>query len=705
MQLRPRHLALALILGSALTHAQLSPTTVLLPTGIASDSAGNLYFADANRHQVFEATLGGQLILIAGSGTQGFSGDAGLATAAQLNSPQAIAIGSDGTLYIADTGNHRIRSIAANGIITTIAGTGIPGFSGNNSPAITAQLASPNALSLDATGTLYIADSGNHRVRRIVSGTITTVAGSGTQGFSGDNGPAISAQLDTPSGIAVAPTGTIYIADTHNHRIRAINSAGVINTIAGAGQPGYSGDQASATLAQLDSPRGLAIASTGALLIADANNQRIRSVDSNGTITTLAGGAAQGDALDATPALSASLNSPRSVGLTSFGYAVLADASNHTLRILASDGNLYLPAALTSRTSTVSVSAPGTTTFGQPTVTITVTGSASTPLGSVELLQNGIPVATAALSSGSAIFPLSTTPAGSYTLAANYTGDGINPAATSANVTLNILRAPTATTTQPPVQNTYASLPLLLHADVTSTTKGTPTGTVNFIDTTASASPVATAQLTNGIASSVYLAPTAGNHSIVASYLGDTNFAPSSSPAVIAAIQPQPDFTVSSTGSTTQTVTAGFIATYNLAVAPVAAPFTGAVSMSVAGLPFGATASFAPPQLVPGAASVPTILSVQTLAPTLVQLRGTQVFSTLAFLTLPLLFLLTHKGRGRIPLALLMLCLVTIVGCGTRINQPPSASAGVYNLTISATGTNLAGATVVHTTSVSLNIR
>lgn len=704
MRVRPRHLAAAMLLLGTVACGQLPGNGIQRPSGIAYDAAGNLYFADADRHQVFEATLGGQLLVVAGNGTQGFSGDDGAATAAQLNSPQALAIGTDGTLYIADTGNHRVRAVIA-GTISTIAGTGKAGYGGDNGPAKAAVLDSPNALALDVSGALLLCDSGNHRVRRIASGVIATIAGNGTQGFGGDNGPTVSAALDTPSGLAVAASGTVYVADTHNHRVRAVSASGIITTFAGTGKPGYSGDGAAAVLAQLDGPRGLAIDASGGLLIADADNQRVRFIDANGTITTLAGVGTQGVAADAKPALTVALNGPRTVGLSGFGSPVLADAANHTLRLLAADGKLYLPAALVSRSSTVSVSAPASAAFGQETATVTVSGSASVPLGTVQLLQNGSAVATGTLVGGTATFPLTTMSAGSYTFSASYLGDGINPAATSPAISVNIDRAATSTTAQPPVQNTYATLPLLLNANVTSTTKGTPTGTVNFIDTSNGTVPVATAQLTNGIASSVYLAPTAGAHAIVANYLGDNNFAPSTSPAVTASIQALPDFTLATTGSTAQTVTAGFVATYSLTVAPQAAPFTGAVSMSVSGLPAGATASFAPPQVVPGAASVPTVLSVQTLAAPLVQVHSRPSPYAFALLGVPLLLFFRCRRSGTGLSVAFTLGLISLMGCGTRINQPPSASAGVYNLTVRATGTNLAGATVVHTVGVVLNIR
>jgi sugar lactone lactonase YvrE len=665
--------------------AQITASSILSPTGLAYDASGNLYFADADRHQIFESTLAGQLLVIAGTGTQGYSGDGAVATAAQLNAPQAIAIAADGTMYIADTGNNVIR-VVSNGAISTIAGTGKAAFSGDNGPATAAALASPNALAIDITGALLIADSGNHRIRRVANGIITTVAGNGTQGFFGDSGPATAAQLDTPSGIATAPDGRIFIADTHNHRIRVVDNTGTISTFAGIGRPGFFGDNALATAAQFDSPRGLALTASGVLLVADTNDQRVRSISQQGIVSTLAGGATQGSTPDATAALTASLNTPRALAVSSFGYVTLSDSPNHAVRILAADNNLYLPAALTKRLSAITLA------VGSNAI-ITVAGSAATPQGSVQLFVDAVPTLTATLASGTATLSLSTLTAGSHTLTASYLGDGLNPAASSSAITLSTAKATTAVITQPPTANDYAGLPLLLNANVTSAAKGNPTGTVNFMEGTTA---VATAQVVAGIASGVFLAPAAGTHIIAATYTGDSNFLPGTAPSVIAVIKPMPDFTVIST-TATQTIAAGAIAIYSLSITPQSGPFTGAVSLSATGLPYGATVSFAPPQVVPGASSATTIMSVQTLAST-VQQRFHTTF-VYALLALPLLLI-----RRRTRRTLLIFGLLALAGCGTRINQPPTKAAGSYTLTVNATGTNLAGAIVVHTTTVALTI-
>ena len=190
---------------------------------VAADRTGNVFFVDQNAVLRLDAATG-ILTLVAGNGTTGFSGDNGPAASAQLYFPGAVAVDSAGNLYIADTGNNRIRKVS-NGVITTVAGNGTRGFSGDNGPAASAQLNEPEGIAVDSAGRLYIADFGNNRIRKVSNGVITTVAGNGTQGFSGDNGPATGAQLSDPYGIAVDSAGNVYIADQANNRIRVLTLA------------------------------------------------------------------------------------------------------------------------------------------------------------------------------------------------------------------------------------------------------------------------------------------------------------------------------------------------------------------------------------------------------------------------------------------------------------------------------------------------
>ena len=311
------------------------------PGSVALDGAGNLYIADTEHHRIRRIDSSGTITTIAGTGEEGSSGDGGPAFAAQLNLPAGVAVDGAGNLYIADRGNHRIRRIDPSGTITTIAGTGGRGFRGDGGPAVAAQLNFPAGVSVDGAGNLYIADEWNHRIRRIdSSGTITTLAGTGRRGFSGDGGTAVAARLNYPNGVAVDGAGNLYIADSDNHRIRRIDSSGTITTIAGTGERGFNGDGATASSAQLSYPTGMAIDRAGNLVFADTGNHRIRRIDSSGTITTLAG-TGEGDfSGDAGPAVAAKLNGPRDVAIDSAGNFVFADTGNDRIRRIDPSGTI-----------------------------------------------------------------------------------------------------------------------------------------------------------------------------------------------------------------------------------------------------------------------------------------------------------------------------------------------------------------------------
>ena len=431
-------ISLLLVLATGRANAQGSTSPVvmpLLPSCVAFDAAGNLYFADTNRHVVYESPLAGGLSIIAGNGLQGFSGDGGAATSAELNAPQGVAVGPDGTLYIADTGNGRIRAVSG-GMITTFAGTGSVGFGGDGVAATSAMFRSPNALAIDASGALLVCDSGNERVRRISAGLIQTAAGNGVQGFAGDGGAATNAELDTPMGLAVGSDGRIFLADSHNQRIRVVAPNGIISTFAGNGVAGYAGDGGPAMLAELAMPRGLMVTSSGAVIFADSNNQRLRMVDASGVITTIVGSGVQGAATDGTSTATVAMNSPRGVALSTFGSPVYADALNQLVRESVANGSVYVPAGLApARTTLVTLSASPNN--GQTDAAVTVSGPAGMTQGSVELMDAGTIVTQTTLAGGSAMFAPQTLPPGTQSFYAAYLGDGVNPASTSATVTVN----------------------------------------------------------------------------------------------------------------------------------------------------------------------------------------------------------------------------------------------------------------------------
>lgn len=282
----------------------------------------------------------GTIYPIAGTGAGGYSGDGGKATAATLSAPTGLVLDRAGNLYVADSGNHRIRKIARDGTITTIAGTGSGGFSGDGGPATSAQLFSPTALAFDGAGNLYVADSGNNRVRRIgTDGRITTVAGNGVQDQSPDGTPALEAALNVPLGVAVGPSGRLYIVE--EDRVLTIAGDGTIQTVAGAlYSSGYNGDNVAASSALLDSPTGIAVDAAGNVYISDTDNQRLRKVTTDGIIHTIAGTGAEGFTGDGGAATGAQLGGPYGLAVGSDGSVYVADHGNHRIRKILPDGTI-----------------------------------------------------------------------------------------------------------------------------------------------------------------------------------------------------------------------------------------------------------------------------------------------------------------------------------------------------------------------------
>jgi len=305
------------------------------PTGVAVDSSGNIYIADNSNCRIRKVNTSGIISTIAGNGTPGFSGDGGLATAAQLNYPEGVALDKMGNLYIADHTNSRIRMVNTSGIISTIAGSGAPGYLGDRGPAIKAQLRGPRGVAVAVNGDIYIADSDNNHIRKIdTQGIITTVAGdsTGVGGYNGDGIPAIQAKVDLPYAISLDKTGNLYIADDVNNRIRMVNTAGIISTVAGVGTCGYSGDGGPAAGAPICAPLGLALDAAGNLFISDYFHGVIRKVNTSGVITTFAGDSIKGYAGDGGPATSAEFNSPEALAFDGSGNLYIADPYNMNIR-------------------------------------------------------------------------------------------------------------------------------------------------------------------------------------------------------------------------------------------------------------------------------------------------------------------------------------------------------------------------------------
>ncbi|MGW2367126.1 NHL repeat-containing protein [Streptomyces sp. NPDC001667] len=308
-------------------------TSLYYPRGVAVDAAGNLYIGDQSNHRVRKVSPNGIITTVAGNGTAGFVSDGGPALGTSLNTPIGVAVDGARNLYIADTNNHRVRKVSPNGIITTVAGNGQAGFVSDGGPAVATKLNSPHAVAVDAAGNLYIADYANHRVRKVSpNGIITTVAGNGQAGFVSDGGPAIATKLNGPTGVAVDAAGNLYIGEWSGQRVRKVDTNGIITTVAGNGTAGYVSDGGPAVATRLYTPGAVAVDAAGSLYIADYSNHRVRKVDADGIITTVAGDGVAGYVADGGPAVGTRLYGPIGVGVDTAGSLYIADYSNHRVR-------------------------------------------------------------------------------------------------------------------------------------------------------------------------------------------------------------------------------------------------------------------------------------------------------------------------------------------------------------------------------------
>ena len=311
-----------------------------LPAGLTFDSRGNLYIADRANHRVRKVDTRGNITTIAGNGTAGFSGDGGPATQASLNLPSGVVVDKKGNLYIADRSNNRVRVVNAKGIIKTFAGNGKDGYHGDNMPALKATLDKPFGLALDKDNNLYIADRGNNRIRKVdSSGLISTVAGDGGFYYIGDNGPAYRASIAGPTGVAVDDKGNVYIADRSNNRIRVVDKQGLIRTIMGTGQQEYNGDSELGRETSLHLPFGVTFDKNGDLLVIDRSHYRIRKLSlKRSKVTTLAGNGVKKFGGDGGPAQGANLEFPHGIDVDSKDNVVFADKAHFRIRQITPKG-------------------------------------------------------------------------------------------------------------------------------------------------------------------------------------------------------------------------------------------------------------------------------------------------------------------------------------------------------------------------------
>ncbi|MFN8040870.1 MAG: fibronectin type III domain-containing protein [Acidimicrobiales bacterium] len=419
-----------------------SATTAQLdtPQGITFDPSGNLYVADASNDRVRRITPAGTITTVAGSGSSGFSGDGAQATSAKLRGPADVAVDAAGNLYIADAGNDRVRKVTPAGVISTVAGTGAFGSSGDGGPAAAATFRAVDGVAVDTSGNLYIADGIDHRIRKVApGGTITTFAGTGTAGYSGDGGPATAAALNHPVAVDTDAAGNVYISDGNNARIRRVAPAGTITTVAGNGSFGFSGDNGAATAAALANPSGVAFDATGAMYVADSSNYRVRRV-ANGTISTVAGTGTDGFSGDGAAATAARVTGPASVAVDASGSVHFSDVdlvqlgshgSNRIRKVVAATtpgAPIGVAAVAGNQAATVTWTAP-TSNGGSPITGYTVT---SNPAGKTCSWTTGpLTCVVSGLTNGTAYTFTVTATNIAGTSAASSTSPAVVPAATT----------------------------------------------------------------------------------------------------------------------------------------------------------------------------------------------------------------------------------------------------------------------------------
>jgi hypothetical protein len=364
------------------------------PRMITFDNHGNMYIADTFNQVIRKVDTNGIISTVAGvvapvdAGTGDqcpghYSGDDGPAVEAKLSCPHSVVVADDGRIVIADSANNRIREVDTNGTIRTIVGTGASSYSGDGGPANKAKLADPKGVILDAAGNLYIADTSNHRIRKVdASGIITTVVGTGVQGGGGDGGPALQAQLSEPRTLAWGPGGELYITEPKIHRIRKVDAQGIISLLAGTSVAGFSGDGGPAVDAQLNTPRGVAVDAAGVVYIADSLNNRVRRIGLDGIITTIGGTGRKTSTGDGGPATAATFFTPRGVAVWANDLYV-ADTYGDRIRMISgiTAGPPFPtdPTATTTTSSTTTTTSPTTTsTTTRPTTTTSTTTTSTT---------------------------------------------------------------------------------------------------------------------------------------------------------------------------------------------------------------------------------------------------------------------------------------------------------------------------------------
>ncbi len=658
------------------------------PHGMAYDSGGNLLVADTRNQVIVRITPAGVLTVVAGDGQQGYTGDGGPATAAALNAPSAVVVDAAGAMYIADTGNHCIRKVDSAGVMSTVAGTGLPGNAGDSGPATAAQLRQPRGLAIDASGTLYIADTGNHRVRELLAnGMIVAFAGTGSEGNDGDGGPAAAASFQSPTSLSFVADGSLLITDTAARRIRQVSSGRIT---------------AYAALS-MRRPEGIAADGDGSVYVADAGNQVVVQSALDGS-SSIAGSGEQGAFAAGVPA-SSPMDSPAAVALGSNGDVVVSDRRNHQVQRIA-----------LARIDFGSV-AVGTMSAVQ---TVALHNAGAQPLRVIGLsLPAGFVMAASGTTCGAVPFTLQSAAGcvvaavfapltqGVATGVAQVRVDGAAPQSmllTGAGVAVGAL-ASSVTSLTSNGSVSYAGAAVTLNVAVAGALGSKPSGMVSLYDGSALMSTVA---LSGGAAVMTTSSLTLGQHVLHAVYSGDAVYASSTSGTVAETVVATPDFAMTSAAAS-YSGSAGGTMSMALTLMPVNGTLNHAVTFGVVGLPARATATFLPAVVTLGGNPVPLTMTVQMPA-TLSSLRARFLPMLAGGMVVPLLFV-----RRRRALSLLMLVVMALLcasGCGSGFRGEANtagsggsgSSGGVfqYNAVVTATTTGVLGDTLTHSVTIGL---
>lgn len=411
----------------------------ILPEGLAFDSAGDLYIADLYNQVVRKVSPDGIITTVAGNGTEGYRGDGGQATNAELDYPFDVAVDWLGDLFIADTVNNVIREVFPDGTIATVAGNGSGGYSGDGGYATDAELFRPGAIAVDQFGNLFIADESNNVIREVTpDGIIHTVVGNGSVGYTGDGGPATDAALGYPADVKVDAAGDLFFSDYANNVIREVTPDGIIHTVAGNGTAGYSGDGGSATAASLNGPSFLALDAAGDLFICDTNNNVVREVRA-GIISTVAGTGTAGYTGDGGPAAAAQLNGPAGVAVDAYGDLFISDSTNNIIREVTPTLYVSPDGSTTTVASSDSTSVVGQSVTFTATVVAAAPGS-GTPSGTVTFWDGSTELGTATLdANGQATFTTSGLSLGIHTITVSYSGSADFNASVSLAISQTVL--------------------------------------------------------------------------------------------------------------------------------------------------------------------------------------------------------------------------------------------------------------------------